>query len=155
MQQPAKACSRLSGEGGRRVCHRGVLNRCFGLLQAVFIDFLPFSVTSCRGSTERSPQDTDPDVPSSISAVTTETGSDEVFIISAGPGTSGLSFTTYRIQVHSPASLASCRMSLLDSTCHTCPFMPNAHFIERQGLNQAVLLPFRLICHQTMWTVIP
>ncbi|KAI1233025.1 hypothetical protein IHE44_0006215, partial [Lamprotornis superbus] len=54
--------------------------------------------TSCRGSTERSPQDTDPDVPSSISAVTTETGSDEVFIISAGPGTSGLSFTTYRIQ---------------------------------------------------------
>ncbi|XP_057893232.1 uncharacterized protein LOC131091287 [Melospiza georgiana] len=56
------------------------------------------AVTSCRGSTERSPQDTDPDVPSSISAVTTETGSDEVFIISAGPGTSGLSFTTYRIQ---------------------------------------------------------
>ncbi|XP_072207468.1 uncharacterized protein [Excalfactoria chinensis] len=31
-------------------------------------------------------------------AVTTETGSDEVFIISAGPGASGLSFTTYRIQ---------------------------------------------------------
>lgn len=82
-----------------RVCHRGVRTRCFGLWQAVFIDFLPFSVTSCRGSTERSPQDTDPDVPSSISAVTTETGSDEVFIISAGPGTSGLSFTTYRIQV--------------------------------------------------------
>ncbi|KAJ7417568.1 hypothetical protein BTVI_32363 [Pitangus sulphuratus] len=56
------------------------------------------AVPSCRGSTERSPQDTDPDVPSSISAVTTETGSDEVFIISAGPGASGLSFTTYRIQ---------------------------------------------------------
>ncbi|XP_021268132.1 uncharacterized protein LOC110406235 isoform X2 [Numida meleagris] len=56
------------------------------------------AVTSCRGSTERSPQDTDPDVPSSTSAVTTETGSDEVFIISAGPGASGLSFTTYRIQ---------------------------------------------------------
>ncbi|XP_048178405.1 uncharacterized protein LOC125335125 isoform X2 [Corvus hawaiiensis] len=71
------------------------------------------AVTSCRGSTERSPQDTDPDVPSSISAVTTETGSDEVFIISAGPGTSGLSFTTYRIQdknlkrsVTSPASVS-------------------------------------------------
>lgn len=31
--------------------------------------------------------------------MTTETGSDEVFIISAGPGASGLSFTTYRIQV--------------------------------------------------------
>ncbi|XP_001234772.4 uncharacterized protein LOC771494 isoform X1 [Gallus gallus] len=56
------------------------------------------AVTSCRGSTEQSPQDTDPDVPSSTSAVTTETGSDEVFIISAGPGASGLSFTTYRIQ---------------------------------------------------------
>ncbi|XP_042661081.1 uncharacterized protein LOC104363839 isoform X4 [Tyto alba] len=56
------------------------------------------AVTSCRGSTEQSPQDTDPDVPSSISAVTTETGSDEVFIISAGPGASGLSFTTYKIQ---------------------------------------------------------
>ncbi|XP_041575186.2 uncharacterized protein [Taeniopygia guttata] len=46
-------------------------------------------------------------------AVTTETGSDEVFIISAGPGTSGLSFTTYRIQdknlkrsVTSPASVS-------------------------------------------------
>nr|XP_009922929.1 PREDICTED: uncharacterized protein LOC104321760 [Haliaeetus albicilla] len=71
------------------------------------------AVTSCRGSTERSPQDTDPDVPSSISAVTTETGSDEVFIISAGPGASGLSFTTYRIQdknlkrsVTSPASVS-------------------------------------------------
>ncbi|XP_063272494.1 uncharacterized protein LOC134560431 [Prinia subflava] len=71
------------------------------------------AVPSCRGSTERSPQDTDPDVPSSISAVTTETGSDEVFIISAGPGTSGLSFTTYRIQdknlkrsVTSPASVS-------------------------------------------------
>ncbi|XP_015733141.1 uncharacterized protein LOC107321086 isoform X2 [Coturnix japonica] len=56
------------------------------------------AVTSCRGSTEQSPQDTDPDMPSSTSAVTTETGSDEVFIISAGPGASGLSFTTYRIQ---------------------------------------------------------
>ncbi|XP_061321662.1 uncharacterized protein LOC133275653 [Pezoporus flaviventris] len=71
------------------------------------------AVTSCIGSTERSPQDTDPDVPSSISAVTTETGSDEVFIISAGPGTSGLSFTTYRVQdknlkrsVTSPASVS-------------------------------------------------
>ncbi|XP_057225063.1 uncharacterized protein LOC130575293 [Malurus melanocephalus] len=71
------------------------------------------AVISCRGSTERSPQDTDPDVPSSISAVTTETGSDEVFIISAGPGTSGLSFTTYKIQdknlkrsVTSPASVS-------------------------------------------------
>nr|XP_009491214.1 PREDICTED: uncharacterized protein LOC104038535 [Pelecanus crispus] len=70
-------------------------------------------LTSCRGSTERSPQDTDPDVPSSTSAVTTETGSDEVFIISAGPGASGLSFTTYRIQdknlkrsVTSPASVS-------------------------------------------------
>lgn len=126
----------------------GVGNRCLGLLQAIFIDFLPFSVTSCRGSTERSPQDTDPDVPSSISAVTTETGSDEVFIISAGPGTSGLSFTTYRIQVHPPASLAGCRMSLLGSTCHTCPFLPNAHFLERQGLTQAVLLPLKLSCHQ-------
>ncbi|XP_064024558.1 uncharacterized protein LOC135188809 isoform X2 [Pogoniulus pusillus] len=46
-------------------------------------------------------------------AVTTETGSDEVFIISAGPGASGLSFTTYRIQeknlkrsVTSPASVS-------------------------------------------------
>ncbi|XP_014819149.1 PREDICTED: uncharacterized protein LOC106901223 [Calidris pugnax] len=71
------------------------------------------AVTSCGGSTERSPQDTDPDVPSSTSAVTTETGSDEVFIISAGPGASGLSFTTYRIQdknlkrsVTSPASVS-------------------------------------------------
>ncbi|XP_026715651.1 uncharacterized protein LOC113486144 [Athene cunicularia] len=71
------------------------------------------AVPSCGGSTERSPQDTDPDVPSSISAVTTETGSDEVFIISAGPGASGLSFTTYRIQdknlkrsVTSPASVS-------------------------------------------------
>ncbi|XP_009977571.1 PREDICTED: uncharacterized protein LOC104373380 [Tauraco erythrolophus] len=71
------------------------------------------AVTSSRGSAERSPQDTDPDVPSSTSAVTTETGSDEVFIISAGPGTSGLSFTTYRIQdknlkrsVTSPASVS-------------------------------------------------
>lgn len=97
MRQTAKACSSLSGEGGG-VCHGGVGNRCFGLSQGVVTDFI-FSVTSCIGSTERSPQDTDPDVPSSISAVTTETGSDEVFIISAGPGTSGLSFTTYRIQV--------------------------------------------------------
>ncbi|XP_055556710.1 uncharacterized protein LOC102045715 [Falco cherrug] len=71
------------------------------------------AVTSYGGSTERSPQDTDPDVPSSISAVTTETGSDEVFIISAGPGASGLSFTTYRLQdknlkrsVTSPASVS-------------------------------------------------
>ncbi|XP_069727183.1 uncharacterized protein [Phaenicophaeus curvirostris] len=71
------------------------------------------AVTSCGGSTECSPQDTDPDVPSSTSAVTTETGSDEVFIISAGPGASGLSFTTYRIQdknlkrsVTSPASVS-------------------------------------------------
>lgn len=64
----------------------------------IFTSFL-FSATPCGGSTEQSPQDTDPDVPSSASAVTTETGSDEVFIISAGPGASGLSFTTYRIQV--------------------------------------------------------
>nr|XP_025962658.1 uncharacterized protein LOC112987133 [Dromaius novaehollandiae] len=71
------------------------------------------AVTSCRGSTEQSPQDTDPDMPSSTSAVTTETGSDEVFVISAGPGASGLSFTTYRIQdknlkrsVTSPASVS-------------------------------------------------
>ncbi|XP_071619698.1 uncharacterized protein [Heliangelus exortis] len=71
------------------------------------------AVPSCGGSTERSPQDTDPDVPSSTSAVTTETGSDEVFIISAGPGASGLSFTTYRTQdknlkrsVTSPASVS-------------------------------------------------
>ncbi|KYO39529.1 uncharacterized protein LOC102560702 isoform X2 [Alligator mississippiensis] len=71
-------------------------------------------VTSSGGSTDRSPQLTDPDVPSSTSAVTTETGSDEVFIISAGPGPSGLSFTTYRIQdkklkrsITSPASVSS------------------------------------------------
>ncbi|XP_068766923.1 uncharacterized protein [Struthio camelus] len=71
------------------------------------------AVISCGGSTERSPQDTDPDMPSSTSAVTTETGSDEVFIISAGPGASGLSFTTYRTQdknlkrsVTSPASVS-------------------------------------------------
>lgn len=103
---------------GRRVCHEGVGNRCFGLLQAVF-DFLFFSVPSCGGSTERSPQDTDPDVPSSISAVTTETGSDEVFIISAGPGASGLSFTTYRIQVSMHLAIsASHGMSVLDTTCH-------------------------------------
>lgn len=79
------------------------------------------SVTSCEGSIERSPQDTDPDVPSSTSAVTTETGSDEVFIISAGPGASGLSFTTYRIQVGMllgiSRSPASHRMSFLKSTC--------------------------------------
>uniref|UniRef100_A0ACB8FZH2 Uncharacterized protein n=1 Tax=Sphaerodactylus townsendi TaxID=933632 RepID=A0ACB8FZH2_9SAUR len=56
------------------------------------------AVTSCEGSTEPSPPQTDPDVPSSTSAVTTESGSDEVFIISAGPGASGLSFTSYRIQ---------------------------------------------------------
>lgn len=95
----AKACSRFSGKRRRRVCHGRDGNRCFGLLQAVFTDSLLFSVTSCRGSTELSPQDTDPDAPSSTSAVTTETGSDEVFIISAGPGASGLSFTTYRVQV--------------------------------------------------------
>lgn len=80
------------------------------------------SVTSCEGSIERSPQDTDPDVPSSTSAVTTETGSDEVFIISAGPGASGLSFTTYRIQVGMllgiSRSPASHRMSFLKSICH-------------------------------------
>ncbi|XP_071672230.1 uncharacterized protein [Patagioenas fasciata] len=71
------------------------------------------AVASCRGSTGLSPQDTDPDAPSSTSAVTTETGSDEVFIISAGPGASGLSFTTYRVQdknlkrsVTSPASVS-------------------------------------------------
>ncbi|KAM7145280.1 uncharacterized protein RBU57_015273 isoform 1-T1 [Macrochelys suwanniensis] len=56
------------------------------------------AVTSPGGSTEHSSRHTDPDMPSSMSAMTTETGSDEVFIISAGPGASGLSFTTYRIQ---------------------------------------------------------
>lgn len=131
----AKACSSLSGERGRRVCHGGVGNRCFGHLQAVFIDILLFSVTSCGGSTERSPQDTDPDVPSSTSAVTTETGSDEVFIISAGPGASGLSFTTYRIQVGmlfgTSRSQASYGMSLLGSTCHICPFMLTAHLARK------------------------
>ncbi|XP_060105545.1 uncharacterized protein LOC132579290 isoform X2 [Heteronotia binoei] len=35
------------------------------------------AVTSCSGSTECSPPQTDPDVPSSMSAVTTESGSDE------------------------------------------------------------------------------
>ncbi|TFK14163.1 F-box only protein 6 [Platysternon megacephalum] len=71
------------------------------------------AVTSSGGSTEHSSRHTDPDVPSSMSAMTTETGSDEVFIISAGPGASGLSFTTYRIQdknlkrsVTSPASVS-------------------------------------------------
>ncbi|XP_039360398.1 uncharacterized protein LOC120385907 isoform X1 [Mauremys reevesii] len=71
------------------------------------------AVTSSGGSTEHSSRHTDPDMPSSMSAVTTETGSDEVFIISAGPGASGLSFTTYRIQdknlkrsVTSPASVS-------------------------------------------------
>ncbi|CAM5161879.1 unnamed protein product [Eretmochelys imbricata] len=56
------------------------------------------AVTSSGGSAEHSSQPTDPDMPSPVSAVTTETGSDEVFIISTGPGASGLSFTTYRIQ---------------------------------------------------------
>nr|XP_006134669.2 uncharacterized protein LOC102456507 [Pelodiscus sinensis] len=70
-------------------------------------------VSSSGGSAEHSLQHTDPDMPSSVSAVTTETGSDEVFIISASPGASGLSFTTYRIQdknlkrsVTSPASVS-------------------------------------------------
>ncbi|KAL8180265.1 UNVERIFIED_CONTAM: hypothetical protein K2H54_018155 [Gekko kuhli] len=74
------------------------------------------AVTSCDGSTERSPPQTDPDVPSSVSAVTTESGSDEVFIISAGPGASGLSFTSYRIQdkslkrsITSPGSVSDWR----------------------------------------------
>lgn len=62
------------------------------------MSFLPL-VTSSGGSTGHSSQHTDPDMPPSMSAVTTETGSDEVFIISAGPDASGLSFTTYRIQV--------------------------------------------------------
>lgn len=91
------------------------------LLSCFYMDFL-FSVTSSRGSTDQSPQDTDPDVPSSTSAVTTETGSDEVFIISAGPGASGLSFTTYRIQVRTlldiTRGIASLTASFLDSTCH-------------------------------------
>nr|XP_032627075.1 uncharacterized protein LOC116819459 isoform X2 [Chelonoidis abingdonii] len=70
------------------------------------------AVTSSGGCTEHSSWHTDPDMPS-MSAVTTETGSEEVFIISAGPGASGLSFTTYRIQdknlkrsVTSPASVS-------------------------------------------------
>lgn len=61
-------------------------------------------VTSSGGSAEHSSQPTDPDMPSPVSAVTTETGSDEVFIISTGPGASGLSFTTYRIQVDTRGS---------------------------------------------------
>ncbi|XP_053135685.1 uncharacterized protein LOC128337948 [Hemicordylus capensis] len=56
------------------------------------------AVTSCEGSRGCSPPQTDPDAPSSMSAVTTESGSDEVFIISAGPGGDGLNFTSYRIQ---------------------------------------------------------
>ncbi|KAJ6656534.1 hypothetical protein lerEdw1_003659 [Lerista edwardsae] len=56
------------------------------------------AVTSCDGSMELSPPRTDPDAPHSMSAVTTESGSDEVFIISAGPGSGSLSFTSYRIQ---------------------------------------------------------
>ncbi|XP_067396040.1 uncharacterized protein [Emydura macquarii macquarii] len=71
------------------------------------------AVTSSEGSTGHSSRHTDPDMPPSMSAVTTETGSDEVFIISAGPDASGLSFTTYRIQdknlkrsVTSPASVS-------------------------------------------------
>uniref|UniRef100_A0ABM5F2Y7 CUB domain-containing protein n=1 Tax=Pogona vitticeps TaxID=103695 RepID=A0ABM5F2Y7_9SAUR len=56
------------------------------------------AVTSGAGSMECSPPQTDPDGPSSLSAVTTESGSDEVFIISASPGAGGLSFTSYRIQ---------------------------------------------------------
>ncbi|KAJ7309702.1 hypothetical protein JRQ81_007762 [Phrynocephalus forsythii] len=56
------------------------------------------AVTSSEGSMECSPPPTDPDGPSSLSAVTTESGSDEVFIISASPGAGGLSFTSYRIQ---------------------------------------------------------
>ncbi|XP_042298011.1 uncharacterized protein LOC121916709 isoform X2 [Sceloporus undulatus] len=55
-------------------------------------------VTSCNGSVECIPPQTDPDLPSSISALTTESGSDEVFIISASPGAGGLSFTSYQIQ---------------------------------------------------------
>ncbi|XP_064424102.1 uncharacterized protein SI:DKEY-112E17.1 isoform X2 [Latimeria chalumnae] len=42
-------------------------------------------------------QQTDPDVPSSMSVVT-ESGSDEVFVISAGTGSSGLSFTSFKIK---------------------------------------------------------
>ncbi|XP_063000398.1 uncharacterized protein LOC134410802 [Elgaria multicarinata webbii] len=56
------------------------------------------AVTSCDGSMECSSPHTDPDVPSSMSGVTTESGSDEVFIISASSGAGGLSFTSYRIQ---------------------------------------------------------
>ncbi|XP_061459300.1 uncharacterized protein LOC133373493 isoform X3 [Rhineura floridana] len=56
------------------------------------------AVTSCDGSMECSSPQTDLDVPSSMSAVTTESGSDEVFIISASPGAGGLSFTSYRTQ---------------------------------------------------------
>ncbi|CAI5797321.1 Hypothetical predicted protein [Podarcis lilfordi] len=56
------------------------------------------AVTSYDGSMECSPRQTDQDIPSSVSAVTTESGSDEVFIISASPGAGGLSFTSYRIQ---------------------------------------------------------
>ncbi|KAH0625545.1 hypothetical protein JD844_015099 [Phrynosoma platyrhinos] len=55
-------------------------------------------VTSCNGSMECIPPQTDPDLPSSISALTAESGSDEVFIISASPGAGGLSFTSYQIQ---------------------------------------------------------
>ncbi|XP_077164239.1 uncharacterized protein LOC143822687 isoform X2 [Paroedura picta] len=74
------------------------------------------AVTSCDGSSERSPPQTDPDGPSSMSAATTESGSDEVFIISAGPGAGGLSFTSYRIQdkslkrsITSPGSVSDWR----------------------------------------------
>ncbi|KAF7240799.1 CUB and sushi domain-containing protein 2 [Varanus komodoensis] len=56
------------------------------------------AATSCDGSMECSPLQTDPEVPSSMSAVTTDSGSDEVFIISASSGAGGLSFTSYRIQ---------------------------------------------------------
>lgn len=121
----------VSGGGrGKGDCHGRARNRRFGLSSVVFIWI--FSVTSCRGSTEQSPQDTDPDVPSSTSAVTTETGSDEVFIISAGPGASGLSFTTYRIQVGMlldiARDIASHTMSFLDSTCHIPTLMLAASF---------------------------
>ncbi|XP_060641674.2 uncharacterized protein [Anolis sagrei] len=56
------------------------------------------TVTSCNGSVECLPPQTDPDVPSSVSALTTESGSEEVFIVSASPGAGGLNFTSCQIQ---------------------------------------------------------
>ncbi|KAM6247153.1 uncharacterized protein LJ264_010740 [Porphyrio hochstetteri] len=100
------------------------------------------AVTSCGGSTERSPQDTDPDVPSSTSAVTTETGSDEVFIISAGPGASGLSFTTYRIQ-WPPSPLKFCfpRQTHLEPSKSQAEWKNYVLLSEDKNLKRSVTSP--------------